>query len=136
MHWFNFLNFPGLLLMACMIIGCSEKAGPSLGTVTGTVTLDGRPLQHASVVFQPVTGRPSAGLTDANGKYSLIYTPDVKGASIGKHQVVIRTTGLEEDDDAAEKKKETLPKKYNDSTELQAEVAPGRNIHDFSLLSK
>lgn len=54
-------------------VGCSK--GPKLPTVpvSGTVTLDGTPLEGASVAFSPsdMEGKPANGITNAEGKFTL-----------------------------------------------------------------
>ena len=76
-------------------LGCGGDGRPRLVKVTGTVLLDGQPLEGAQVAFQPVTEekdkfqRPSAGYTDASGKFVLgTYARD-DGAPIGKFRVGI-----------------------------------------------
>lgn len=72
--------------------GCSGNSVkyPTLASVTGTVTLDGQPLEGATVTFVPATGRASSGLTDASGYYSLQYTKTIAGATLGQHRVMIQ----------------------------------------------
>ncbi|MGE5192376.1 MAG: hypothetical protein ACM3U2_07715 [Deltaproteobacteria bacterium] len=81
---------------------------PPLAEVSGTVTLDGKPLEKAVVEFRPTTDGPSPnlnlatsfGITDQDGKYSLTYLvideKRIPGAVIGKHLVVIRATDKRE----------------------------------------
>ena len=68
-------------------VGCSKEAGPpKLGAtveLTGIVTLDGKPLEGATVRFAPkfAEGYHGAiGVTDASGKYDL-YTDIGNGKS-------------------------------------------------------
>jgi hypothetical protein len=57
-------------LLSIMMPGCSR--GPSVHYVEGTVTLDGQPLEGATVKFEPLDGgMPAAGLTDGKGVYRL-----------------------------------------------------------------
>lgn len=103
-----------------------------MGTVTGTVKADGKPLANATVTFYPQpTGRPSSGKTDENGQYKLIYSADENGAIVGEHQVRISTA--DDGGDYGKSKPETLPSKYNIATELKKEVKPGKNVIDFDL---
>lgn len=114
--------------------GCSSS-GPELGTVSGTVTLDGQPLPDATVTFMPETGRSSSGRTDPEGKYELNYTFDRAGAVVGKHIVRITTagkSGAESPDPSDEK----LPARYHANTELKAAVERGHNEVDFDLTSQ
>ena len=106
--------------------------------VTGTVTLDGKPLPGATVIFQPEDGsRPSIGVTDESGRYELGYTQKVKGALVGKHRVSI-TTGQEGEDDSGETVivVEQVPVQYNVESQLVKEVTSGSNEIDFPLDSK
>lgn len=73
------------LLMGC---GGDMKVAP----VSGIVTLDGKPLDRASVVFKPEAGgRPSFGVTDAEGRFSLAYSMNEDGAEVGPAIVTIST---------------------------------------------
>ena len=120
-------------------IGCGAGSSDQLklGKVTGTVTLDGKPLADADVSFQPANGRASVGTTDETGAYDLVYLNDVKGATIGANQVMISTKKSPEDDnDKSGGTPERLPKKYHSQTTLSADVKAGENVFDFSLDSK
>jgi hypothetical protein len=130
-----------LLVAACFVtVGCGGSNLPPTGTVTGVVTVDGQPIEGASVEFIPSSGRPSVGLTDASGKYELMITNDDKGALVGSHKVRITTlvnpVSSEGDGPTVEGRKEMLPAKYHDESELTAEVASGSNTIDFALTTK
>lgn len=130
-----------LLLTIGLIVGltgCGQDTGPALGDVTGTVTLDGKPLPEASVTFYPADdGRPSQGTTDETGKYTLMFTGTKEGAMVGQHSVQVEVgvpTG--ESDTPPVSRVPQLPAKYNKNTELTAEVERGSNTVDFDLTSK
>ena len=111
--------------------GCSTSACPSLGTVSGTLTLDGRPLAAATVLFTPEgRGRTSCGTTDSEGRYRLTFLRDMAGATVGRHTVWV-TTATEENGN-----RETLPDAYHARTTLDATVVLGRNSFDFALLKQ
>ncbi|MCA8988283.1 MAG: carboxypeptidase regulatory-like domain-containing protein [Planctomycetaceae bacterium] len=126
------------LFLPCL--GCGGSSGPDLGKVDGTVTVDGAPIEGATVTFQPASGRPSMGITTADGKYSLMYTSEQYGAIPGTHTVSIRTardqTGGEGDQPLVEGRAELLPAKYHDESELTAEVSKGSNTLNFDLTTK
>ena len=121
-----------LLLALLSVYGCG---GGNIAPVTGTVKLDGQPLEGANVTFWPMdakTDRPSGGVTDSSGQYRLMYTADEPGALIGQQKVEISTAVSSEEGTTPER----LPARYNSSTELTAEVTSGRNTIDFDLTSQ
>lgn len=109
---------------------------PDLGTVTGVVTMDGTPFEGALVSFAPTEGRSSQGVTDAEGKYELLYIGNTKGAKVGSHKVHITTYIADDSDPDARNIKETIPAKYHKDSTLTAEVKKGKNTFDFPLESK
>ena len=117
----------GLVLFAS---GCSQGDRPELAPVSGTITLDGKPLKNATVIFKPATGKASRAFTDQQGHYELAYLRDIMGAKLGQHIVGITTTNMEAGIP------ELVPVRYNKETELSAEVKPGNNEFDFSLKTK
>lgn len=133
-----------LILAAAVIVATSGCGGdsntPPLGTVHGKVTLNGQPLDGATIEFIPEGGRPSIGVSDAAGEYSLLFKADKPGAIIGKHAVRITSqrsrSGGEGDAPLVEARSETVPSQYNDQTTLSVEVTAGDNTHDFQLEGK
>ncbi len=124
-------------LLLCLAVGCSGTPAdqPDLGTVSGTITLDGSPLANAKVEFQPESGRPSYGVTNSQGEYELEYSPDAKGAKIGQHTVRITSRALGENaqGDVVVTQAEQVPDVYNTKTELSVTVEPGDNDVPFEL---
>jgi hypothetical protein len=133
-------RLPTVVVLAILSAGCggqSYKTAP----VSGKVTLNGKPLADAAVMFQPIAsgsisaGPGSEGRTDAEGRYTLsIIGTKKQGAVLGKHKV--RITMFEKDDPADDKPKRTkrLPPQYNRKTILEFEVtAGGSDSADFSL---
>ena len=127
--------FSYVLYLGSSWVMTTERDLPELGQVTGTVTLDGKPVIGATVTFQPIKAeRPegkkisaSLGRTDNSGKYSLIYVRGVKGAAVGKHTVTIQATNKQG--------REQLPATCNTNTALRENVEPGNNTFDFNLKS-
>lgn len=109
-------------------IGCGDS-GPELGQISGTVTVDGQPVEGLQVEFQPEQGRPAMGFTDQQGHYTVEYTAGRAGAMLGPHQVRISVP-------AGSQVPVKIPAKYNSRTELTAQVEPGSNQFDFQLSTK
>lgn len=75
------------LALACgLLTGCG---GGNVVAVSGTLTYKGKPVPNAIVHFVPDAGRPSMGETDADGRFTLTYDPQTKGAERGKHRVFV-----------------------------------------------
>jgi hypothetical protein len=113
----------GLVLFA----GCQQDIVP----VSGRVTLNGKPLAGAVVIFQPHVERSSTeptttgsvGHTDSEGRFVLrLVHPDRAGAARGEHTVTISTaTG---GSDALPPKGQRVPKAWRDVSQ-RFNVPPG-----------
>jgi len=118
-----------------LLTGCGES-GPPLGEVTGKVTLDGEPLPHARIEFQPVEeGKsPSYAYTNDAGEYELRYGRDQLGAVVGEHRVRITSYREERHDDGTfTVVPERVPTKYNSQTTLTRTVEEGSQEINFEL---
>jgi hypothetical protein len=118
------------------LAGCN---GQGIAPVSGQITLDGRPLANAVVLFEPDDdrhnpGMGSAGKTNDDGRYELRQIqPDRAGAIVGRHRVTIRTAVQGEERNG----RELLPAKYNTESKLKCDVpSGGRHDADFTLFSK
>ena len=132
------LAFAGLLCIWCM--GCGDS-GPAVGLVKGTVTLDGEPVEGATVTFMPLfpggSEATSAEKTDANGHYEMQYQTDRKGVLVGEHQVSIETYDSQFDGVRNVVTKERIPRRYiGIDSILKFTVVEGKNTKDFELTKK
>ncbi|QDT89461.1 carboxypeptidase-like regulatory domain-containing protein [Gimesia algae] len=122
------------------VAGCGSGGEPipELAQVTGVVTMDGAPLEGAKVIFEPQQAtdkarrRASSATTESDGSYTLEYNSDASGATPGTHKVMI----LKMPDNPEDAGIQLVPAKYNDKTELTAEVEVGNNTFNFDLKSK
>ncbi len=119
-------SFLSLIVLA----GCGTS-GPQIAPVSGHITLDGRPLATADIVFQPEDGqRPSMGRCDAEGRYVLSYKRGQEGALVGKHVVQISVSR------EIVKNAPTIAAKFNTQSEVRREVKPGLNEFDFDVTTE
>lgn len=127
-------------LLSLSVIGCGGGVGdyPDMGSVSGTVTMDGNAVANASVIFVPkeAGGRSSFATTDSSGYYELQYSANMEGARIGEHTVKVSTyrspdPNVDGDTGAAE----TIPNKFNSKSELTKKVESGSNTIDLELTS-
>ena len=79
-------------LFLCVLIGCGSDGPPEevLVPVSGSVRIAGKPTEGVTVVFTPRTGTSGTGgfgLTDAEGKYSLLHRSQKPGVPVGEYTV-------------------------------------------------
>lgn len=140
------------VVILCCSSGCFSSSA-NIASVSGVITLDGEPLEGATVAFYPTSGRASQGVTDDTGRYELIFLKNEKGAVIGDHIVTVSTkvedevdyrgdvageSGDEVQETVTKGRPETLPERYTDrrKSELKATVTSGSNVCDFPLEKK
>ncbi len=132
----NFSRFlPALAVLSLVVVvltGCGP-GGPQLAPVEGVVTLDGTPLEGATVLFHPAEGgKPATGTTDAQGKFTLITRNLGEGAQVGMNNVSVskekkaETPANAEEGEIVDVVYET-PAKYASpkTSELTVDVQPG-----------
>ena len=132
------MRFVAVCGIALLLAGCggTDSGVPipaELGRVKGRVTLDGRPLAGALILFVPPQDvdpwRESKAVTDENGLYDLVYFDETFGASPAVHQVSITCP------DPQNVEKQIIPARYNIESTLERTVVAGENTFDFDLTS-
>lgn len=136
------LKFAALLILG----GCSsatQSDGLKREVVSGTVTLDGKPLDSASIQFIPVDPNSAGGTSEIirGGKFEIGKD---RGPIAGTYNVSISTVDLtsnvspdEAPGEAPKPKKDPIPAKYNVKTTLKADIKAGEpNVLDYALESK
>jgi hypothetical protein len=129
-----------MMAVAALAAGC----GPSteLGWVEGTVRVGNRPLDNARVSFFPdpdkgTPGRLSSAVTDAEGRYRLVYADDPTrdGASVGWHRVLVEDLNAEDRDRPRAERRPRADLKFASSsaTPLRYEVRPGPQTIDLTV---
>lgn len=88
---------------AVLLIGCSRTA-PDLAPLSGTVVLDGRPLERGLVQFVPESGTGPAAVGSIAGGRFVAETAGQRGAMPGRYRVRIEARALPVDET------DTLPK--------------------------
>jgi hypothetical protein len=121
-----------------LALGCSSgPTGPAEYPVSGTVTLDGKPIETGRILFRKVGDGEHAYRGEiTNGNYSFTSEP-------GKVKVEITASRpvpgkFDTSNGTPEPMGEMyIPKKYNSQTTLEAEVkSSGDNALPFELVSK
>lgn len=123
-----------LLVGVCVLgVGCGEQS--NMARVSGTVSVDGKPVEKGSISFISMDGMsPTAGTTITDGKYS-------SEAPLGEAKVEIRVPKVvgkkklydTPDSPVQEVLAELLPRKYNEDTELRFTAERGKNEKNWEL---
>lgn len=92
-----------VLLMSLLVAGCASSGEFDLVAVSGNVTMDGKPLAGAEVVFAPkaikdqaAVGPASVGVTDSAGRYVLKTVGGLEGVMVGDHKVSVKMNTVSE----------------------------------------
>lgn len=129
--------------------GCGSSATPIAGSVpvSGTVTLNGQPLEQGMVRFAPESGSKSQPATGQikNGKFTMVTTASSPGVVVGKYKVSIISNkpfappplkpGTPPDPKAKFEPESLIPTKYNDikTSGLEADVTAAVTSLTFAL---
>jgi hypothetical protein len=151
------------LIVAAVAVFAAAGCGgdkKKLAKVSGKVTLDGKALDGATIMFHPADGgRPATGLTGADGHFTLTTYSSGDGAQVGEHKVTIMkstaptivapsqpgdaqalTNAMKEYEakrkELAKTKQTAIPESYGDlqKTPLKA-VVPAEGEIEFALRS-
>lgn len=87
---FLFRVHSGVAVVAAILglAGCGE-GGPKVVEVSGTVLIDGQPLDYGHIQVIPADWRPAAGSIGKDGRFTLSTTEPNDGCAVGTHQVAI-----------------------------------------------
>ncbi len=126
----------GLLLAALQLPGCGSANEVQTVEVSGTVDLDGMPIETGYVSFFPADGKgATAGVPVTNGAFKGPVPPGDKKVQINAP----RKTGQRKAYDTPDSPmidvvEEQVPARYNVNTELKADIKNGENAPlKFSL---
>lgn len=132
-------------LAVCLVLagcggGVSDK--PTMGKVSGVVTLEGKPVAGATIEFNPdnsrsTTGPRSSAVTDANGKYTMMGPGGEEGAVIGFHKVTVSCPPIPGENSSSDSGTPattpttpcSVPEKFGklETTDVTKEVMAGKN---------
>ncbi len=126
-----------------MTLGCNKTRTQE---VSGLVTLNGSPLAEGQIEFTPIqpTKGPTAGAAIQNGQFVVpavanglviggVYKVSIS-AMVGSGKFIRNPVAP---DGKSEALKESIPARYNESSELQINISANteENKHDFQLTS-
>lgn len=125
-----------LLLIALLIaVGCSY-GGPSysLSPASGTVSMDGKPVANAVVVFHSESAPIASAITDSSGQFQLATGSHGEGIAIGDFLVQISSNAETKDSSG---KAISIPIVYSENGVEVVKIAQGgENSFAFNLKSR
>lgn len=154
-----------LAVLCVLVLGACHRQ-PKLETqpVEGTLTLDGKPVEGATVTFVPVVegqGASATGITDAGGRFTLTVVDTTRGRAtpgggtvpgdyfVGVMKTTFPQAASEEEEEGGGKTTGTeapsepklthvVPQKYNDPRRsgLRVTVKEGKNVIPIELSSR
>jgi hypothetical protein len=125
----QFLRLASVVFLA----GCG---GPETFTITGVVTVDGKPLDKGVIMFTSPDGK-SATVEIKGGNYEARTSPGMNRVQISAPIVTgTRPEYNAPDAPRVEITEESLPERYHTKSDLTVDVKPGRNIKDWAVESK
>jgi hypothetical protein len=129
--------------LSLAVAGCGGSDGPPRHAASGRVTLDGTPLDDASIVFEPQgEGGLVASAAIVDGRFQ--WTEE-NGPAAGDYHVRVNPDAVEESEALAivqQKKRQSIekvqvPARYQRPGALSATVSPdGPNEFEFPLKSR
>jgi hypothetical protein len=124
------LAMAGLAVFLFAAAGCSQ--GPEYYPVSGTVTLDGKPLEHGGILFVDISGRygPDPGRIE-DGHFHFKAKAGKKRVEISASKIFVGGAKGAGGEPVPE---EFLSQEYNTQSKLTGEVKPeGPNEFEFKL---
>jgi hypothetical protein len=123
------IPFAGALAAALFALtGCGDS-GPKVVPVSGTVTIDGKPLAYGFVQVMPADWRPATGKIGPDGRFTLTTMKEGDGCVAGTHPVAI----LASESLSPETTKWHAPKKYADAVESKLTVTVSGPTDDLKI---
>ncbi len=122
----------GLLAAVTALSGCGGETRPS---VEGTVSYNGEPVDLGSITLVPRQAGPKVGGAIRDGKFAIDPKISPVPGTYGVELQWMKKTGKKVQGEAGEldERAQALPAKYNEKSELTAEIKPGPNVLTFDL---
>jgi len=118
---------------------CLPGCSPGKSTVSGTVTLDGQPVQSGAITFVKDEGGSMVreGAVISDGKFEAAVPPGKYKLELTGQKVVGKRTqtGFDGKPETLDVTEQLFPEKFNTKTELMQEIKPGANPINLDLKS-
>jgi hypothetical protein len=120
-----------VLTLLPLAAGCGKNRPLELG---GAVTYQGQPVQKGRITFLPADGNgPATAAVIADGKYTATVYPGAKRVQIEGWKVVGQRPYSVGNPKMVDVLEPLVPARYNEQSELKAEIRGGMKSLDFNL---
>lgn len=132
-HLISLSSFVVLLASLSFLAGCG--AGDGMITISGSVTLDGEPVEDGSISLMPINGGSMGGGLIENGYYTAKSSPGEMAVQIHAHKMVTKKNPTREEVERGltEDSVSIIPNVYNRQSKLRITVAPDQKNFEFNL---
>jgi len=134
------LRLPLVASLGLALLGFAAGCGgPPQAKVSGTVTLDGKPVENGTISFYPTANSgQTAGGGIVNGQYTMDASPGEMTVLISASKVTGKHKMYDTPDSpTVDTVVELVPDRYNKTSELKVTLKPGVNEGvNFDLTTK
>ena len=130
-----------VLSLAFLALGCSDPNTAKRGEVSGSVKLDGKPIERGSIVFLPTNGTqgPAAGAEILDGRYFVERKVGPPAGDILFQFRSARFTGRKVPDRTGDRMMDEVvdwfPESLRENSTIVRKIEPGKNVIDFDFSS-
>lgn len=120
-----------------LLVGCGPT-GPQRIPVSGVVTLDGKPLSDATIIFTPKGSGAASAASIVDGRFSLT---EMDGPTVGQHGIRINPHEAELEEAVPSEltrsnRRPRIPRRYQQEGALSVDVNDEKQLLKFELSSK
>ena len=131
-----------------VVVGCDRKPEPNYGVlglveIAGQVLLDGLPLPEVEIRFVAEDSTYSFGVTDAQGRYQMMFDSRKSGVIPGEKKVVVLSKAASDEEEGANEgsgggtaaANRSIPKVYGSKSPIKITVSKTDTNVIFDLRS-
>ncbi len=121
-------------LLLLFAVGCQPSISYEMVPATGTVQLDGEPLENAKVVFHSETNPRAFGTTDSQGRFQMNTLKQGEGVAIG--DFIVKIVSTQETKNSSGKSISLSPLYSENGVQVVTVAQDAPNDFEFALKSR
>lgn len=129
-----YLRFSLLFVFACLVLAGCTASGPATNRVKGKVSFQDEPIKEGQIFFDSADKTiPSATAAIKDGEYTAAVVNGKYKVRINATKMLPYPPGVKGASGEKEGPQQFLPARFNDKSDLTADVSGARNDLDFIL---